>query len=47
MIDQQEVFLQPEALAEFSEPDKRTVYTALELRRDIRHFRSGAAIDDR
>ncbi|MEY4582915.1 MAG: nicotinate-nucleotide--dimethylbenzimidazole phosphoribosyltransferase [Pseudomonadota bacterium] len=35
-----EVFLEPESVGEFSAADKRAVYSAIALRRDIRHFRS-------
>jgi 5,6-dimethylbenzimidazole synthase len=37
-------FLQPEAIGEFSEQDKRAVYEAMALRRDVRHFRSDREI---
>jgi 5,6-dimethylbenzimidazole synthase len=37
---QGEVFLEPEAVGEFSDADKQAVYAAIALRRDVRHFRT-------
>ena len=38
-------FLEPEAIATFSEQARRAVYDCISLRRDIRHFRPGVAIE--
>ncbi|HEX4352813.1 MAG TPA: 5,6-dimethylbenzimidazole synthase [Polyangiales bacterium] len=38
-------YLEPQACGEFAEDAKRAVYDAIELRRDVRHFRPGVAID--
>jgi nicotinate-nucleotide--dimethylbenzimidazole phosphoribosyltransferase len=39
-------FLEPEAIGAFSEEARRAVYDCIALRRDIRHFRSGVALQD-
>ena len=39
-------FLEPEAIAAFSEDARRAVYECISLRRDIRHFRPGIALED-
>jgi len=39
-------FLEPEAIGTFSEEARRAVYDCISLRRDIRHFRPGVAIED-
>jgi nicotinate-nucleotide--dimethylbenzimidazole phosphoribosyltransferase len=38
--------LEPEAIVAFPEDARRAVYDCIALRRDIRHFRPGVAIDD-
>jgi nicotinate-nucleotide--dimethylbenzimidazole phosphoribosyltransferase len=38
--------LDPEAVAAFSEDARRAVYDCIALRRDIRHFRAGVAVDE-
>ena len=38
--------LQPEEIARFSDEARRAVYDVIELRRDVRHFVEGAAVDD-
>lgn len=37
---------QPEAIARFADDARRAVYDVIELRRDVRHFVSGAEVDD-
>lgn len=41
-----EAFLEPEAIGAFSEEARRAVYECISLRRDIRHFRPGVAIEN-
>jgi hypothetical protein len=41
-----DVFLAPEALAEFDTAAKRAVYDVIRLRRDVRHFQPDAALSD-
>jgi nicotinate-nucleotide--dimethylbenzimidazole phosphoribosyltransferase len=38
-------FLEPEAIAAFSDEARRAVYDVISLRRDIRHFRPGLEVD--
>ena len=37
--------LEPEVVAVFSEEARRAVYECIALRRDIRHFQPGVAVD--
>jgi 5,6-dimethylbenzimidazole synthase len=37
-------YLQPEAIGEFADADKRAIYDVMRLRRDVRHFRAGAEV---
>lgn len=39
-----EPYLQPQAIVEFSAAAKRAVYAAIELRRDVRHFKADAEV---
>jgi len=41
-----DAWLEPEAIGTFSEEARRAVYECIALRRDIRHFRPGVALDD-
>jgi len=41
-----EAFLAPEAPEEFADADRRSVYAAIALRRDIRHFRADRDVDE-
>jgi 5,6-dimethylbenzimidazole synthase len=38
-------FLEPEAIAAFSDEARRAVYEAIALRRDVRHFRAEEDVD--
>ena len=42
--DDEPAYLQPEAIGEFAEADKRAVYDVMRLRRDVRHFRAGVDV---
>ena len=44
-MNHDEPFLEPEAIGEFSQPDKDALYRCIALRRDIRHFRAGAEVE--
>lgn len=45
-MTQPSTLLDPEAVAAFSEDARRAIYDCIALRRDIRHFRAGAAVDE-
>jgi nitroreductase len=42
--DDEPTFLQPEAIGEFADAAKRSIYDVIRLRRDVRHFRVGAEV---
>jgi 5,6-dimethylbenzimidazole synthase len=46
-LDDEQPYLQPEAIGEFSTSAKEAIYECIALRRDIRHFRADAEVDQK